>query len=189
MPDSSAFRLPFAPKLFPMPSSGIDELKRSLDYIVMPGELLFDGAIAQDLEVAEGHADSRLCGNQRGLFFQIGGQPDIVGIAKGDPVRPGEAYAQIALGLHRPFGDAFGQYPAGIAGQHILGVVGRTAIDDDDLAGWKCLCQDGIQSLGDQLATIVGRHYHRERNRHLDSLIPLDLRYTAPAEVPANAPG
>lgn len=52
MPDSSAFRLPFrlpyAPKLFPMPSSGIDELKRSLDYIVMPGELLFDGAAAQD---------------------------------------------------------------------------------------------------------------------------------------------
>ncbi|CAN7252274.1 hypothetical protein [Paraburkholderia sp. SIMBA_054] len=48
MPDSSAFRLPYAPTLYPMPSSGIDELKRSLDYIVMPGELLFDGHVAQD---------------------------------------------------------------------------------------------------------------------------------------------
>lgn len=48
MPETTAFRLPYAPELFPMPSSGLQELKNSLDYLVMPGDLIFERGAAPD---------------------------------------------------------------------------------------------------------------------------------------------
>jgi AraC family transcriptional regulator, positive regulator of tynA and feaB len=48
MSETAAFRLPYAPELFPMPSCGSEELKRSLDYLVMPGDLLFERGASDD---------------------------------------------------------------------------------------------------------------------------------------------
>lgn len=58
----------------------------------------------------------------------------------------------------------------------VEGAIGRAAIDDDDFQRQACPCLHGWEVCGEQIAAIIGRHYHADgwTNRHGDGRMEIE---------------